>query len=151
MRWKYKNYSEYYCYLHHHSRLSLFSKLIARFINALLISPFMKLICDETDRRKPSYQKKRASHFLAAFLIRQLCLDNFVHTIIYVHTDFTWDPIKDGINKSKHGISFETASLVFSDPLHMSVLHRVVNGEQRWKTMGLVGGPGYHSCCSYLY
>ncbi len=100
----------------------------------------MKLICDETDRRKPSYQKKRAAHFLAAFLIRQLCLDNFVHTIIYVHMDFTWDPIKDGINKSKHGISFETASLVFSDPLHMSVLHRVVNGEQRWKTMGLVGG-----------
>ena len=100
----------------------------------------MKLICDETNRRKPSYQKKRAAHFLAAFLIRQLCLDNFVHTIIYVHMDFTWDPIKDGNNKSKHGISFETASLVFSDPLHMSVLHRVVNGEQRWKTMGFVGG-----------
>ena len=100
----------------------------------------MKLIWNETDRRKPSYQKKRAAHFLATFLIRQLCLDNFVHTIIYVHMDFTWDPIKDGINKSKHGISFETASLVFSDPLHMSVLDRVVKGEQRWKTMGLVGG-----------
>ena len=54
--------------------------------------------------------------------------------------DFTWDPKKDDLNKSKHGISFETASLIFSDPLHMSVLDRVVDGEQRWKTMGFVGG-----------
>jgi uncharacterized DUF497 family protein len=53
---------------------------------------------------------------------------------------FSWDPVKDDINKSKHGISFETASLVFSDPLHMSILDRIVDGEQRWKTMGNVGG-----------
>jgi len=54
--------------------------------------------------------------------------------------EFSWDPVKDDINKSKHGISFETASLVFSDPLHMSILDRIVDGEQRWKTMGNVGG-----------
>ena len=54
--------------------------------------------------------------------------------------EFTWDPIKNNHNKSKHGISFETASWVFSDPLQMSVLDRVLDGEQRWKTMGLVGG-----------
>ena len=54
--------------------------------------------------------------------------------------EFSWDPVKDDINKSTHGISFETASLVFSDPLHMSILYRIVDGEQRWKTMGNVGG-----------
>ena len=53
--------------------------------------------------------------------------------------EFTWDPIKDNHNKSKHGISFETASWVFSDPLQMSVLDRVVDCEQRWKTMGRIG------------
>lgn len=52
---------------------------------------------------------------------------------------FTWDPKKDELNKSKHSISFETASWVFNDPLHVSVYDRVVDGEQRWKTMGLVG------------
>lgn len=53
--------------------------------------------------------------------------------------EFTWDPNKDDLNKYKHGISFETALLVFSDPLHMSIFERVVDGEQRWRTMGLVG------------
>ena len=54
--------------------------------------------------------------------------------------NFIWDPEKDSINRSKHGVSFETAALVFDDPFHLSVLDRVVAGEERWRTMGQIGG-----------
>ena len=37
-------------------------------------------------------------------------------------------------------ISFETAKLVFEDPYHVSVRDRVVGGEERWQTFGMVGG-----------
>jgi len=40
----------------------------------------------------------------------------------------------------KHKVSFEAASLVFDDPLHVSRLERVVGGEERWQTVGMVGG-----------
>ena len=40
----------------------------------------------------------------------------------------------------KHGIRFETAAMVFDDPYHVSQLDRVVDGEERWRTMGLIGG-----------
>lgn len=53
---------------------------------------------------------------------------------------FTWDENKNRINKSKHGVSFETAKLVFGDPLHKSILDRYENGEERWQTLGLVNG-----------
>ena len=43
-------------------------------------------------------------------------------------------------NLAKHGISFETASLVFEDPLALSVQDRVVEGEGRWQTLGMIGG-----------
>lgn len=54
--------------------------------------------------------------------------------------NFAWDPEKDDINRVKHGISFETAMLVFDDPFHLSVQDRIVGGEERWRTMGLVNG-----------
>lgn len=53
---------------------------------------------------------------------------------------FTWDENKNTINKLKHGISFETAKLVFNDPLHISIQDRYENGEQRWQTLGLING-----------
>lgn len=53
---------------------------------------------------------------------------------------FIWDENKNRINKSKHGISFETAKLVFDDPLHISIQDRHENGEERWQTLGLVSG-----------
>lgn len=53
---------------------------------------------------------------------------------------FTWDENKNTINKSKHGISFETAKLVFNDPLHISIQDCHENGEQRWQTLGLING-----------
>jgi uncharacterized DUF497 family protein len=53
---------------------------------------------------------------------------------------FTWDENKNAINKTKHGISFETAKLVFNDPRHLSIQDRYENGEERWQTLGLING-----------
>ena len=53
---------------------------------------------------------------------------------------FTWDELNDGSNRRKHGISFETATRVFLDPLHISIQDRVVEGEERWQTIGMVDG-----------
>ena len=52
---------------------------------------------------------------------------------------FTWDDAKNENNKSKHGVSFELAQLVFEDPLHITRQDRTENGEIRWQTVGLVG------------
>jgi hypothetical protein len=52
---------------------------------------------------------------------------------------FTWDERKSRSNLAKHKISFETASLVFDNPHALSILERVVDGEERWQTVGLAG------------
>lgn len=51
-----------------------------------------------------------------------------------------WDATKNGINRQKHHVSFETAQLVFDDPFHISRQDRIESGEQRWQTIGLVRG-----------
>ncbi len=51
-----------------------------------------------------------------------------------------WDEIKNRNNQRKHKVSFETAQLVFEDPLHVSRLERIEHGEQRWQTIGMVNG-----------
>lgn len=53
---------------------------------------------------------------------------------------FEWDPIKAKTNVEKHHLSFETALLVFADPYAISEQDRVVDGEKRWQTIGLVNG-----------
>lgn len=53
---------------------------------------------------------------------------------------FEWDEAKNLANQRKHDVSFELASEVFSDPLHRSLPDRVVEGEQRWQTIGQVLG-----------
>ncbi|HEY0308444.1 MAG TPA: BrnT family toxin [Acidobacteriaceae bacterium] len=53
---------------------------------------------------------------------------------------FTWDELKNRGNRRKHGISFDTATQVFLDPLHLSRQDRIVEGEERWQTMGMVNG-----------
>lgn len=53
---------------------------------------------------------------------------------------FEWDKNKNQINKAKHGVSFETAGLIFFDPCCLSTFDRVVNGEERWHSMGQVNG-----------
>ena len=64
--------------------------------------------------------------------------------------NFEWDPDKDAWNCVKHGIRFETAAMVFDDPHHVSQLDRVVDGEERWRTMGLIGGLVIGNCRPYL-
>jgi uncharacterized DUF497 family protein len=51
---------------------------------------------------------------------------------------WTWDPDKATTNRVKHGLSFETAVLVFDDPLHASKPDPHPDGD-RWHTIGLVG------------
>lgn len=53
---------------------------------------------------------------------------------------FTWDKAKEESNRRKHGIGFEAAKQVFDDPLHLSRQDRVEGGEERWQTVGRVGG-----------
>ena len=53
---------------------------------------------------------------------------------------FEWDEVKSRANLAKHKISFETAALVFDDPYQRSNLERIVDGEQRWQTLGMIGG-----------
>ena len=53
---------------------------------------------------------------------------------------FAWDEKKARINQRKHGVSFETAARVFDDPFAVSYVDRVVDGEERWHTIGLAGG-----------
>ena len=50
---------------------------------------------------------------------------------------WTWDPGKAKANRAKHGLSFETAVLVFDDPLHASKSDTHPDGD-RWHTIGLV-------------
>jgi len=47
---------------------------------------------------------------------------------------------RDRVNRRKHGMSFETAALVFDDPQVFSYPERNVDGEERWHSIGLAGG-----------
>lgn len=51
---------------------------------------------------------------------------------------WTWSEAKNRGNKLKHGLSFETAQLVFNDPLAMSRCDPCTD-EERWQTIGQVG------------
>ena len=50
-----------------------------------------------------------------------------------------WDATKNRQNLAKHGISFETAALVFDDPNALSEQDRIVKDEERWQTIGSIG------------
>jgi uncharacterized DUF497 family protein len=69
----------------------------------------------------------------------------FVYTLPYRQhvgwaVRFTWDEKKNQENQRDHQVSFELAREVFADPLALSHMDRVEEGEQRWQTMGMVGG-----------
>lgn len=53
---------------------------------------------------------------------------------------FEWDEAKNNSNRKKHGISFELASLVFQDPFVLSRLDSRFDQEERWLSIGQVGG-----------
>ena len=53
---------------------------------------------------------------------------------------FSWSENKNAINKMKHGISFQNAARVFSDPMRLETYDRKHSTtEERWKTTGFVG------------
>lgn len=52
---------------------------------------------------------------------------------------FDWDDEKARTNRAKHGIDFDVAIHVFDDPCTISGHDRVVDGEERWRTVGRVG------------
>ena len=51
---------------------------------------------------------------------------------------WVWTNEKNRLNKRNHGLSFETAQLVFDDPLAISRLDPHPDGD-RWQTVGVVG------------
>ena len=51
--------------------------------------------------------------------------------------NWKWDPRKDRTNRRIHGIRFETALLVFHDPLSVTY-EDPYPYEQRWRTIGMV-------------
>jgi uncharacterized protein len=52
---------------------------------------------------------------------------------------FTWDPRKSRSNRRKHGVSFETATIVFADPFVIFAQDREVEDEERWQAIGRIG------------
>ena len=50
---------------------------------------------------------------------------------------WTWDEAKNRRNKQKHGLDFETAQLVFDDPLAVSRADSYPD-EERWQTVGAI-------------
>jgi uncharacterized DUF497 family protein len=51
---------------------------------------------------------------------------------------WTWHDEKNRTNKRAHGLNFETAQLVFHDPLAAS-RRDPDPSEERWQTIGLIG------------
>jgi uncharacterized protein len=49
---------------------------------------------------------------------------------------FEWDSDKAAKNLKKHGVSFELASTIFGDPLHLSIVDPEEATEERWITIG---------------
>ena len=52
---------------------------------------------------------------------------------------YTWDEAKNKTNLAKHGVDFETATLVFEDPFCVAFVDRIEDGEMRWHAIGMVG------------
>lgn len=50
-----------------------------------------------------------------------------------------WDEEKARTNLIKHGVSFERVQEAFNDPNSVSRPDRIVDGEERWRTLGRVG------------
>jgi hypothetical protein len=53
---------------------------------------------------------------------------------------FEWDSAKNRSNQKKHRVDFETAQLVFEDPMCITFVERIVDWEQRWHAIGSVEG-----------
>ena len=51
---------------------------------------------------------------------------------------FEWDERKNRQNRRRHRLSFEIAAEVFADPFCLTILDQVVDGEERYWTLGRV-------------
>ncbi len=77
--------------------------------------------------------------FLPFLLQCALRLGARVCTIMYLQMiRFEWDEDKNLANQKKHGIDFETARLVFDDPLCVTFVERIKGGEERWHALGWI-------------
>lgn len=47
-----------------------------------------------------------------------------------------WDENKNRANIAKHGVSFAEVVPIFADPLALTILDRVTDGEKRYRTVG---------------
>ena len=57
---------------------------------------------------------------------------------------FEWDPTKAHTNVAKHGVTFQRATLVFRDPLALSLYDAEHSDtEDRWATLGLTADAEY--------
>ena len=57
---------------------------------------------------------------------------------------FEWDPAKAATNLKKHGVSFELATAVFTDPIALTIYDEDNSDEEdRWITLGQVGQQHY--------
>jgi uncharacterized DUF497 family protein len=51
---------------------------------------------------------------------------------------FEWDPVKDQLNREKHGVTFEEAATIFDDDFQITISdpdHSI--GESRYVTIGV--------------
>lgn len=53
---------------------------------------------------------------------------------------FDWDEAKERTNIAKHGLSFQTATLVFLDPYLLDFEDLGLYDESRWNAIGMVDG-----------
>lgn len=53
---------------------------------------------------------------------------------------FEWDEAKAESNRRKHGVSFDLAVQVFDDPNMIAEQDRIVDGEPRWRSIGMAAG-----------
>lgn len=58
---------------------------------------------------------------------------------------FEWDPVKARTNATKHGITFEQAAAVFTDPMALTIFDEdnSSDDEDRWITLGQTNGQHY--------
>lgn len=64
---------------------------------------------------------------------------------------FEWDDNKSASNKIKHGLSFETAHLAFFDDNALTKFHKMVDGEERYKTLAKIEGQILVLFIGHLY
>ena len=62
--------------------------------------------------------------------------------------NFEFDPAKSGLNKAKHGIDFDEAQELWSDPALLEADAKTV-GEPRFFVIGKIGSKHWAAICTY--